>query len=110
MRQVELSVEGQSASLEIVSSHQKNAARELQTFATGALPKAAMQSFADAVVDSLTVQTASTINPATVIRVGSSGFAQNFSRLAAACSGQNTRQDTHARLAPGPAESAGSEH
>lgn len=109
LRQVNLWIEGQSSSLEIVSSRQTNAARELQTLATGALPKSAVQSFADAAVDSLTVQTASTINPATVIRVGSSGFAQNFSRLATACNGQNAKQNTHARLDPGPAESAGSE-
>ena len=110
LREVELWVEGQSSSLEIISSRPTSAAHELQTLATGALPKSAMQSFADAAVDSLTVQTASTINPATVIRVGSSGFAQNFSRLAAACGGQNARQNTHARLDPRPAESAGSEH
>jgi hypothetical protein len=109
LRHVELWIEGQSSSLEIVSSRLTNAAHELQTLATGALPKSAVQSFADATVDSLTVQTASSMNPATVTRVGASGFAQNFSRLAAACKLRPARQDTQARLTPARTESAGSE-
>jgi hypothetical protein len=108
LRQVEMRIEGQSSSLEIVASHRKSGARELQTLAAGVLPASVVRSFADASLDALTVQTASSINPATVIRVGNNGFAQNFSRLEAACGGQQTRANTHARLDPGHAESAGS--
>ncbi len=108
LRQVEMWVEGQSSSLEIMTSQLKSGARELRTLAAGELSAAAMRSFADAALDALTVRTASSINPATVIRVGSSGFAQSFSRLEAACGGQQTRANTHARLDPVHAESAGS--
>lgn len=109
LRQVDMWVDGQTSSLEIVSSRQGSAARELQTLATGSLSKAAVQSFADAEADSLTVETTSSINPSTVIRVGSSGFAQSFARLESACSGERTRRNTHARLAPVRAESAGNQ-
>jgi len=113
LRQVDLWVDGKTASLEIVSSRPHRTAHQLQTFATGTLPRATMQAFADAEADSLTVETASSINPSTVIRVGSSGFAQNFTRLETACSGEQARRNTHARLAPvrveAAAASAGSE-
>lgn len=110
LRQVEMSIEGQSASLEILASRQTGSEPELKTLAAGELPAVTVRSFADAALDALTVQTASSISPATVIRVGSSGFAQNFARLDAACGGQRSRQNTHAQLAPAHAESAGSEH
>jgi hypothetical protein len=98
LKQVDLSIEGHRASLEIVSSRRTSVSRELQTRASGRLAAAALKSFADTSVDSLTVQTASTISPATVIRVGSVGFARGLPQLASACGVQSGQ--THARLDP----------
>jgi hypothetical protein len=98
LKQVDLSIEGQSASLEIVSSRRTSASRELQTRAAGTLTAAALKSFAETSVDSLTVQTASTITPATVIRVGSVGFARGLPHLASACGHQSNQ--AHAQLDP----------
>lgn len=96
LKQVDLSVAGKSAPLEIVSSRHTMVSRELRTLATGALPAAALKAFADADTDSLTVQTASSVNPVTVIRIGSSGFARSFPRLAADC--RAASRTTHAQL------------
>jgi hypothetical protein len=98
LKQVDLSIEGHRASLEIVSSRRTSVSRELQTRAAGRLAAAAVQSFADTSVDALTVQTASTITPATVIRVGSVGFARGLPQLASACGGQSGQ--AHAQLDP----------
>jgi hypothetical protein len=98
LKQVDLSIEGQVASLEIVSSRRTGGSRELQTRATGKLAAATLRSFAETSVDALTVQTASTITPATVIRVGSVGFARGLPQLATECRRQNGQ--AHAQLDP----------
>lgn len=98
LKQVDLVLDGQSASLDILSSRQTAASRELFTSAAGTLPAAAVKSLADANVDSLTIQTASSISPATVIRIGSTGFTRAFPQLAATC--PTPPSTTHAQLDP----------
>jgi hypothetical protein len=97
LKQVDLWMEGKSAPLEVVSSRLK--VRELDTLASGMLPAEAVKAFADAVSDTMTVRTVSSMNPGTLIRVGNTGFARYFPRLAAACD-LPVRTQTRADLAP----------
>jgi hypothetical protein len=99
LKQIDLFIEGKSTSLDILSSQHSVLKRELLTRAAGQVAATAIKSFAEPGDDSLTVQTASTINPATVIRVGSVGFARSLPLLASACSRQTGQ--THAQLGPG---------
>jgi hypothetical protein len=99
LKQVDLWIEGKSAALEIVSSHLKATLRELDTLASGTVSADAVKSFADAIADSITLRTVSSINPGTLIRVGNAGFARYFPRLAATCDAP-PRTETHADLNP----------
>jgi hypothetical protein len=99
LKQVDLFVEGHTASLDIVSTQHSGLRHELMTRAAGRLTAAAVKSFAEPGVDSLTVQTASTLNPNTVIRVGSVGFARHLPQLANVCGPRSGL--THARLDAG---------
>ena len=103
LKQVDLWIEGKSAALEIVSSRVKQ--RELDTLASGTVPAEAVKLFADAIADSMTVRTVSSINPGTLIRVGNSGFARHFPRLAAACDAP-ARTETRADLNPARSDAA----
>ena len=99
LKQVDLWLEGKSAPLEVVSSRLK--VRELDTLASGMLPAEAVKAFADAVGDTMTVRTVSSMNPGTLIRVGNTGFARYFPRLAAVCD-VPARTQTRADLQPVP--------
>jgi len=103
LKQVDLWIEGKSAALEIVSSRVKQ--RELDTLASGTVPAEVVKLFADAIADSMTVRTVSSINPGTLIRVGNSGFARHFPRLAAACDAP-ARTETRADLNPARSDAA----
>jgi hypothetical protein len=108
LKQVDLWIEGKSAPLEIVSSAVKADPHELDTVASGTVSIDAVKSFADAAADSLTVRTVSSIDPNTMIRVGNSGLARAFPKLAAACdavSAKAAKPDAHARLTPVRGES-----
>ena len=70
---------------------------ERDSVASGVLPGAALKAFADSGSHSLTIVTTNASNAATTIRVGNSGAAQSWPRLAASCAQQRTE---HAELAP----------
>lgn len=89
VKQVDLWVDGKMATLDVLSSQldagAKASAHALETRASGTLSADAVKSFADATNDSITVRTVSAVAPGTLIRVGNTGFAPAFRKLAAAC-------------------------
>jgi hypothetical protein len=70
---------------------------ERDSTASGVLTGAALKAFADSGSHSLTIVTTSASNAATTIRIGNSGAAQYWPRLAASCAQLRTE---HAELAP----------
>jgi hypothetical protein len=105
VKQVDLWIEGKTAPLDIVSSRFDESPRELRTLANGTLSAELVKSFADATGDSITVRTTGGVGAGTMIRIGNTGFARAFPKLAAACDAQPVRAEAHAELAP-PRESA----
>jgi hypothetical protein len=83
LNSIEISLAGRSAVLAIVSSSSRPAERD--TFASGVVSAALVKSFAETANRSLTIATSSKDAGATNIRVGNTGVAQNFARLASAC-------------------------
>src|SRR5262249_22992797 len=113
LKQVDLWIEGKTAPLDIVSSRGNGSPRELRTLANGTLSAELVKSFAEASGDSITVRTGGGAAPGTMIRIGNTGFARGFPKLAAACDSQPVRTEAHAELAPplhegGAAGAAGS--
>ena len=100
VKQVDLWIEGKTAPLDIVSSHLNESPRELQTLANGTLSAELVKSFADATGDSITVRTTGGVAAGTMIRIGNTGFARAFPKLAAACDAQPVHTEAHAELAP----------
>jgi hypothetical protein len=101
VKQVDLWIEGKTATLDLVSSRINTMPRELETLASGTVSTALVKSFAEAASDSITVRTVSGATPGTLIRVGNTGFAGAYPRLTAACDGQlAARVETHAELTP----------
>ena len=80
---VRLRVGRASAVLKVVSSERKDAMSELRSLAIGAVPDELVRGFAEG-RRSLVVETTSD-GMVTVIRIGNTGAAQNFPRLASAC-------------------------
>jgi hypothetical protein len=109
VKRVDLWIEGKTTALNLVSSRLNPSPRELETLASGTVPADLVQSFADATGDSITVRTVGATAPDTMIRIGNTGFARAFPKLAAACDAQPTavRTETHAELAPAPAAADG---
>lgn len=70
---------------------------ERDSMASGVMPGAALKAFADSGSHSLTIVTTSASNAPTTIRIGNSGAAQSWPRLAASCAQLRTE---HAELAP----------
>lgn len=122
VKHVDLWVEGKMAALDVASSEfdaQPNspasvqmvsqggrAPRALETQATGTVSAAVLKSFADAAADSITVRTVSALTPGTLIRIGNTGFAAGFRKLAAACETlppATSTTEAHAELTPGHA-------
>lgn len=89
VKQIDVWIEGKMTTLDVLSSRLDSAAdarpRELETRASGTLSADAVRSFAGAASDSITVRTVSTAAPGTLIRIGNTGFAPAFRKLAAAC-------------------------
>ncbi len=109
VKQVDLWIEGKTAPLDVVSSRLVELPRELHTLANGTLSADVVKTFAGAAGDSITVRTASAGAPGTMIRIGNTGFARAFPKLAAACETHPVRAEAHAELAParGAAATAG---
>jgi hypothetical protein len=100
IKQVDLWIEGKTTSLEIVSSRPNATPRELETLASGTVTADLVKAFADAATDSVTVRTLGSVAPATMIRIGNTGFGRLFPRLVAACDAQPGRNETRADLSP----------
>jgi len=100
VKQVDLWIEGKTTPLDVVSSRANEAPRELRTQANGTLTAELVKTFADASGDSITVRTASSGAPGTMIRIGNTGFARAFPKLAAACAAHPAQGEAHAELAP----------
>ena len=100
VKQVDLWIEGKTAPLDVVSSRLNESPRELQTMANGTLSAELVKTFADAAGDSITVRTVSSVIPGTLIRIGNSGFARAFPKLAAACEARPVPAEAHAELTP----------
>jgi hypothetical protein len=106
VKQVDLWIEGKTAPLDVVSSRVNAAPRELETLANGTLSADLGKTFADAAGDSITVRTASSLVPGTMIRIGNTGFARVFPKLAAVCEAQPAQAEAHAELNPARADGA----
>jgi hypothetical protein len=107
VKQVDLWIEGKTAPLDVVSSRVNQAPHELQTLASGTLSAELVRTFADAAGDSITVRTASGLVPGTLIRIGNTGFARAFAKLAAACEAHPAQGEAHAELVPARESAAG---
>jgi hypothetical protein len=108
VKQVDLWIEGKTAPLDIVSSSLNEQPRELRTLANGTLSAELVKSFAEAAGDSITVRTTGGVASGTMIRIGNTGFARAFSKLAASCETQPVQAEAHAELAPPREGAAGS--
>jgi hypothetical protein len=125
VKHVDLWVEGKMAALDVVSSESEApgaaqaglqavsqagaaAAHALETRANGTVSADVLKSFADATSDSITVRTVSALTPGTLIRIGNTGFAAGFRKLAAACEMlPPAATEAHAELAPARADDRG---
>lgn len=109
LKQVAISIGRKSVPLEIVTSKAQPKRPELDSVARGIVPESFVRALAGEGSRSLTVATATTNDVETVIRMGNTGVAQNFPRLAASCSGKvASRHDTHAEMLPTKASVASS--
>jgi hypothetical protein len=99
LKQVIISVGRKSVPLEIVTSEVRSKYQELDSVARGIASASLVKALADEGSHSLTVTTATANNVETVIRMGNTGVAENFPRVAASCSDQlAARHDTRAEL------------
>jgi hypothetical protein len=107
LKRVALSIGRKSVPLEIVTSDSQGKNPELDSVARGVLPGALLRTLADNGSHSLTVVALTESNVETVIRMGNTGVAQNFPRLAASCSLRPAqRADIHAELVPSKGNAA----
>jgi hypothetical protein len=117
VKHVDLWIEGKMAALDVASSESDAQPKSqadaqvvsqagtmppaLETRATGAVSADVLKSFAEAAGDSITVRTVSALTPGTLIRLGNSGFAAGFRKLAAACQTlPPATTEAHAELTP----------
>jgi hypothetical protein len=85
----------------ISSSNAKASSRQVETVATTTIASPLLRAFAGTASRSLAVQTRSAGQPATMIRIGNSGFAKSFPQFEAVCGEQSRpRIDARAHLDP----------
>ena len=82
LKKVTITLGGRTTALDIASS--EASANQLASLARGTIPASLVKYLAETANRSVTVATSSN-NAGTVIRVGNSGVAQNYARLASAC-------------------------
>jgi hypothetical protein len=85
LKDVAISVGREQAVLRIVSSEASNRQAELVSSARGVVTASLMKGLADWGTRALTIETATTNNQETAIRVGNTGMARHFAKFAAAC-------------------------
>jgi hypothetical protein len=108
LKQVAISIGRKFLPLEIVASTMQPKSPELDTVARGVVPAALVKALASEGSHSLTIATATASDIKTTIRIGNTGVAQNFPRLAASCGEQlASRHDTHAEVLRPKADSVG---
>jgi hypothetical protein len=99
--QVGIVIDGQAQPLKIASSEKKVRRSELESVASAMLPARLVRVLAADGPAAMTVETDSTGNPRTSIRVGNSGFGRAFRDLDRSC-GQPRGRDKEATAAPPP--------
>jgi hypothetical protein len=89
--------------LQIVTSEARAKPGELDTLARGVLPAALVRALASESSRSVTITTSAPNNVGTAIRMGNTGVALNFPKLAATCGEPvvTPRPDARAELLPG---------
>jgi hypothetical protein len=104
--QIGIVIDGQAQPLKIASSEKKVRRGELESIASAVLPARLVRVLASDGPAAITVETDSTGNPRTSIRVGNSGFGRAFRDLDRGC-GQPRGRDKEAQAAPAaPAKAA----
>jgi hypothetical protein len=101
VQQVRLWIDGNDLVFRIASSDATGSSRQVETVATTTIVSPQLRAFASTNSRSLSVQTRSAGQPATMIRIGNSGFAKSFAQFEAVC-GERSRPriDAHAHLDP----------
>jgi hypothetical protein len=103
--QIGIVIDGQAQPLKIASSEKKVRRGELESVASAVLPARLVRVLASDGPAAMTVETDSTGNPRTSIRVGNSGFGRAFRDLDRGC-GQSRGRDKEAQTAPAKAAQA----
>jgi hypothetical protein len=101
VQQVRLWIDDNDLAFRIASSDAAGSPRQIETVATTTIAAQQLRAFASANSRSLSVQTRSVGQPATMIRIGNSGFAKSFAQFEAVC-GEHSRPriDAHAHFDP----------
>jgi hypothetical protein len=103
--QIGIVIDGQAQPLKIASSEKKLRRGELESVASAVVPSRLVRALASDGPAAMTVETDSTGNPRTSIRVGNSGFGRAFRDLDRSC--QPRGRDKEAQAAPtAPAKAA----
>ena len=86
LKQIDLLIGGRTVPLNVVASEAARRSLVLNSEASGAVPATLIKEFAGGRVRSLTIETLSSMDESTSIRVGNSGVAQSLNQLALSCS------------------------
>lgn len=101
LKRIDLLIGGRTVPLNLLSSEPGPRSFVLSSEARGALPATLIKEFAAGRVRSLTLETLSSTDESTAIRVGNTGVAQSLNQLAAACvSPQAPARGVHAEAKP----------
>ncbi|MGZ8300678.1 MAG: hypothetical protein ACXWU5_09855 [Rhodoplanes sp.] len=99
VEQVRLWIGDAGVLFRITASEAKGSSRQVETVATTTIAAPQLRAFAGTASRSLSVHTRSAGQPATMIRIGNSGFAKSFPQFEAVCAEQSRlRIDAHAQL------------
>lgn len=99
VEQVRLWIGDSEIALQLLSSRSGKAGRQVETVATAPITASLMRGFAKTARQSLSVLTRGTEQPATMIRLGNSGFSKYYQQFEAICGEQtHPRLDAHALL------------
>jgi hypothetical protein len=86
LKQIDLLIGGRTVPLNVVASEAARRSLVLNSEASGAVPATLIKEFAGGRVRSLTIETLSSMDESTSIRVGNTGVAQSLNQLALSCS------------------------
>ena len=98
LRSVELRLSGKTVPMALGVSRDTQTAGERMSAASAVIPASVLRSFASGSARSITVETASETDEASVIRIGNTGAAQNVTPFLTACA--KADRSEHARLRP----------